>query len=129
MNVFSVTSIILSNKGSHSQYSLLPYPAGRKFQGLRLLTSLMQDHPNSDFTISILLSTNNVSFGVDDIVFVVLVLVKKNDIAKLSPNFSLAGLGLVLTPIPPAPTHPPIHQTRLVVKWPVVHANQIILGI
>ena len=28
-------------------------------------------------------------------------------VAKLSPNFSLAGLGLVLTPIPPAPTHPP----------------------
>ena len=26
-------------------------------------------------------------------------------IAKLSPNFSLAGLGLVLTPIPPAPTY------------------------
>ena len=32
-----------------------------------------------------------------------------SSIAKLSPNFSLAGLGLVLTPIPPAPTHPSTH--------------------
>ena len=29
-----------------------------------------------------------------------------SSIAKLSPNFSSAGLGLVLIPIPPAPTHP-----------------------
>ena len=52
-----------------------------------------------------------------------------SSIAKLSPNFSLAGLSLVLIPIPPAPTHPPTHQTRLVVKWPVVQANQILLMI
>ena len=49
--------------------------------------------------------------------------------AKLSPNFSLAGLGLFLTPIPPAPTHPSTGQTRLVVKWSVVQANQIQLDV
>ena len=33
----------------------------------------------------------------------------KFHIAKLSPNFSLARLVLILTPIPLAPTHPPTH--------------------
>ena len=49
-------------------------------------------------------------------------------VAKLSPSSSLAnpswGLSLVLIWLPPAPTHPPTHPSRQVVKWTAKYLNQ-----